>query len=186
MRFEIRYWIMMVFLALVSCETDDVDEPDENQNTGTQLTEIALMGANGKAWSSVEGSLEYYSATSTLDSTVNLPFDRSEEPPTTWFGDNRGVADLNHVYYTAPPITQLIPEFGTWELDQKKQTITFVCHNRGADCFTMSKLDGTWAIVSYTDRGGELLMLEKTEDLANQRKLKKKMTLGKLAAPTEF
>jgi hypothetical protein len=174
-----RCCFVLVLLILASCE-DEAAEPDLNQNKGTQLTEIALMGANGKSWSTFEGTLEYISSTGQLDSVVNLPLDLSQEPPITWFGDNRGTAGLHEVYFTSLPFTEFLPEYGTWVLDMKNQTIAFTCNGRGVDCSTMSKLNGTWIISSYVDGGGELLHLEKMENLPNQRKLKKKISLGKL------
>lgn len=171
--------MMLFLLVLGSCE-DEATEPDPNQNKGTHLTEIALMGANGKSWSSFEGSKEYISSAGQMDSIVNLKLDLSQELPTMWFGNNRGTAGLHHVYSISPPFTEFLPEFGKWALDTKNQTITFTCNDRGVDCSTMSKLNGTWIIDSYDDGGGELLYLEKTENLPSQRKLKKKISLGKL------
>ncbi len=165
---------------LVGCKQEEKApvQDEVNLNKGTQVSALILMGNQGKAWFSFDGQAEYSNtATNKVDSTVKLKFDTTQDPPITWFGDNKGVNGLNRVYYTAPPITQYIPQYGEWTLDVKLQRITFTCYR---DCSVNNQLNGKWAITLYSDRLGESMRLEKIEELPNNRKLRKTISLGRL------
>lgn len=158
--------------VLFACEKKKNDDGSDN----VPVTRFVLMGDYGKAWDQSEGSMTYYSASGSVDSTVTLPADLTT---VMWFGDNGGVNGLNTVFYADAPFSRMLPAGGAWQLDEAQQILTLNCIAQ----YCNGDKNASWKVLIYKGRDpnfGERITFTSTQQLPNSRKVEKRFVIYRL------
>lgn len=160
-------FILVAIACFISCAKN---KEDGNNSTSAKLTAYDLCWSNGKMWDISKAELTYYSASGSVDSTIDKPVNAYSN---IWFG----TPGTGGQYYLSDPLAGYLPGAGTWTLDEGQQKVSLSCISPYCSPFST----GTIKVTAYSPRNtyGEAIDAECEQSLPGGRKLRMKIRLYK-------